>query len=373
VGLRQQLVTVWPPAKRAVAAGTWVEDLHRFDRFIDFVASWKFVLPKKNPADDLKVRKVPSHQGWLLTLHAMRELCRELLVESKVMNYVCLRKFNQDHVENLHSVIRDNNRHNDHPLVQFYISAIRTLTCSFQTTELLVLPSSANCEPDEEAFLTSLSTPAKSCVDVQSLNDYQDIRVLIHDEFGDDFDDENVLPAGADDDSTHVSPTDSVAPALVDSIQQNVVTYMAGFVIRKLNNAAKACPECISLCLAESSLPIHGLIELKQFKSNVMYKVSESVADLCVKFEGISQASAFIGLPYPNPRSSPIDMFMKQYALFVPSLSLNCSLNHAQSLISSILKLYCNIRIHHHIATIMRKSKRKKKGSELSKLRKINQ
>lgn len=82
----------------------------------------------------------------------MKKLRAKLLVAEKLLSHLCLRKCNQDHVENLHSQIRGYNGFNDHPSVTAYINALRCLSCSFSTSELLdqTMSSGANCVPDGE-------------------------------------------------------------------------------------------------------------------------------------------------------------------------------------------------------------------------------
>jgi len=55
-------------------------------------------------------------------------------------------------VENLHSQIRGYNGFNDHPTPESYINALRCLSCSSSTTELLdkTISAGANCLADGE-------------------------------------------------------------------------------------------------------------------------------------------------------------------------------------------------------------------------------
>jgi hypothetical protein len=103
-----------------------------------------------------------------------------------------------------------------------------------------------------------------------------------------------------------------------------------------------------------------------------MYKVSPSVALLCIQLERHFQAVCANGIPYPNPRLHIIETFNQKHAQFVSSLNLKCPHDHAQQLILSILKSYCTLRIHHHLDALRRKQNRKKKGKELSKCKKLN-
>jgi hypothetical protein len=341
-----------PPAKRAVALAKWSDAAAKFARFMEFVSSWSFVLPNG------KTRQLPSHDGWRLALSALQHLCEELVVDKKVMSYLCLRKCNQDHVENLHSLIRGNSGHNDHPMSQFYISALRILACSFQTTELLALSDSSNCEADDDhVFLDTIP----SLNTVTECSDACRAPVeCVGDASGD-----NVI---------NVSGIENLPPApvhVVDPIEENVIIYIAGYVIRKLNTP-KACSECIDLCLTNSVSAKHALVSLKEFKAGCMYKVSAAIAFLCIQFEKHFQSSTMTKLPYPHPRAAIVSSFMKSFCELISSLPLNCTNNHKNALILSVLNTYCTLRIHHYVKAALKKSKKGKRGSDLNKCKKLN-
>ena len=66
----------------------------------------------------------------------MKNICKKLLVDDKVMDFLALRRLNQDHVENLHALIRSAHGPNDHPKAHKYVSAIRKLACNALISEL---------------------------------------------------------------------------------------------------------------------------------------------------------------------------------------------------------------------------------------------
>jgi hypothetical protein len=85
-----------PPGKKPVTLSTLDEDCARFERFSLFVNSWSI------EGIGRRVTYIPSHKGWCLVLQSLKSASNELLPE-KNMRFLCLCKFNQDHVENLHS------------------------------------------------------------------------------------------------------------------------------------------------------------------------------------------------------------------------------------------------------------------------------
>ena len=64
-----------------------------FEKFQSFIESYKFLNNKRKPVT------LPCHRGWLITLRALKQLCETLIKDEKLLNFWCLRKFNQDHVD----------------------------------------------------------------------------------------------------------------------------------------------------------------------------------------------------------------------------------------------------------------------------------
>ncbi|GFN93250.1 transposable element p transposase [Plakobranchus ocellatus] len=205
-----------PTGKKPVSVRTYEEDMERFDFFYAFVSSFKFVR-----TGDGKEIKLPSHCGWLLALKSLKALSTHLLKEEKILTHLCLRKCNQDHVENLHSQIRNYKGFNDHPKAESYINALRCLACSSSTTELLdkTISAGANCLSDKEASPYTISPP--DAVTYKSFSARQ----------------------------TDLEESNSEGPTLewelgvlelegkqLGEVEKEIVNYIAGSVVRKLNN-----------------------------------------------------------------------------------------------------------------------------------------
>jgi hypothetical protein len=228
----------------------------------------------------------------------------------------------------------------------------------------LELPTAANCEPDtDELFLSSLPPqPSSIECDENECPNRSEIGNL-----------DMSLNASIDLDDDDYVPVDKVTPVLspVDSIEECVVVYISGYVIRKVNTP-KACKQCIELCTVNSPNLNHSLVTMKEFKPGCMYKTSQSVAMLCTQFEVFFQLSTAQNLPYPHPRQSIVSSFLTKHCALISSRDLNCPQNHKDTLILSILNQYCTLRIHHFVKAALRKSKKNKKGAELNKCKKLN-
>lgn len=148
---------------------------------------------------------------------------------------MCLRKCNQDHVENLHSQIRNYNGFNDHPTPEGYINALRCLASNSSICELLdkTISSGANWQPDKE-HSTNFSNVniinTSTCASESALHP-SDSLVL-----------------SADGDTLQLESLDT-------KIEQEIVDYIAGSVvinITKQKTKHDICEDCIHLCISSN-------------------------------------------------------------------------------------------------------------------------
>jgi hypothetical protein len=132
-----------------------------------------------------------------------------------------------------------------------------------------------------------------------------------------------------------------------DYIQENVVSYICGFLVKKLRKEKNACAECIEIATTQVVSDHHSLVIAREYAADCLVKVSDDVLILCSRFEQHFKMLFANKIPHCNPRSIAIRTFLKKHDLCY--LSLNCSQNHCQDLISLILKVYCTLRIFHHV------------------------
>ena len=82
-----------PLSKTAIKKKDFDFQEQSFEKFQSFIESYKFLNNKRKPVT------LPCHRGWLITLRALKQLCKTLIKDKKILNFWCLRKFNQDHVD----------------------------------------------------------------------------------------------------------------------------------------------------------------------------------------------------------------------------------------------------------------------------------
>ncbi|KAK7088797.1 hypothetical protein V1264_022670 [Littorina saxatilis] len=268
-----------PPGKKAVTRRQFEADQERFATFFNFVASGKFVVNGKE-------RKIPSHAGWMLALKSLAMLSTKLIQDEKVLSHLCLRKCNQDHVENLHSQIRGYNGFNDHPSLTSYVNALRCLACSFSTSELLdkTIRAGANCQPDGEHGI-DLNT-------------------------GTSFASEGPSPLGSAQISVSLSATESAELPVLSDIESDIVHYIAGSVVRNVGKLDIGCSGCkgqFTTSPSEEESP--SLISLKEYKLGSLVRVREPILGFFKEFESHFRKETENRLPNPNPRRTILANF----------------------------------------------------------------
>jgi hypothetical protein len=125
---------------------------NKFTEFIDWVKGWIFEDQRTSP--NCKRSSLPFQKGLLVTLSAIIRLAK-FLIQSRGFKYVCTRRFNQDCVENLFSVLRHNRGgFNDHPEGE---SAVQTLRiASFSNLLHSCIGKNSNCSITKDQILVHL-------------------------------------------------------------------------------------------------------------------------------------------------------------------------------------------------------------------------
>ena len=336
-----------PGHKKPIRAKTIDNDLERFDYFYNFFKSFSF----KN------INQCAFHAGWCLAFKSLKSLCKHLMKDNKELEYLCLRKCNQDHVENLHAQIRSKNGFNDHPTSEGYITALRCLACSSSLTELLdaTISSGANCLPDEENGCNSTTNFAVQC---QSLDHPAD----------------------------HISVTfdfDTTIEYLCDELPDNsndIVDYIAGSIIRALNKTKSRfniCEKCIELTHTKDNVPLSSnetpsLTVLKEYKQGALIHVSQPVSQICNTFEKHFRKCKVNGWLPPYPKKIIVESYIRNQQTLINQLNMDCEEGHGSNLVQAILESYCKIRIFQEVKLKNQALRDMKRGAELNKDKKLN-
>lgn len=240
-------------------------------------------------------------------------------------------------------------KRDDHPMSDAYVNAIRSLSCSFSTTELLekiTIDRNSNCQQElqESSIITNMSPNTHP--DPSTNNNLCNSTTVIE-----------------------TTPLNNIPDEICEDsiIEENVVAYVSGSLINRLKKDKNYCQDCLSLSTTSVITNKHTLVLLKEYKPGCMVRVSEPVSQLCELFEHHFQSST---LSIVNTRKNLISSFVQK--LDIHQFALNCPNNHIQNHVYQILSHYSIVRIFHHIKHVNREMKKNKKGSELNKNRKLN-
>lgn len=291
--------------------------------------------------------------GPLINERTGPKICYNV-IEREVLSYICTRKLNQDHVENLHSQIRGFNGFNDHPNVPDYVNALRGLACKFSTSELIESchPAGANCESldwEEEEECGKENEPPASAAAIQE----QTVDPI---DFDTECEWEDLEPI-------HVS----CIPDVLSPIEEETVVYIAGACMRKLICVKGQCEACIGVCVNDTD-PCALFSTFKNFKEGALLNVSMPLRNLAKGFESFFKGAIEQALLSDHPRKFIISSFCASSLNDFPPLS--CP-QHGSSIIQKFLEVFCNTRIFQSVKLCNERLKAGKKGNDLNKMKKL--
>ena len=122
--------------------------------------------------------------------------------------------------------------------------------------------------------------------------------------------------------------------------EQNIVTYICGFLINRLQKDKSYCQDCISLSKTSTITDKHVLVICREFKPESLVRVSEPVTQLCELYEQHFKSSS---LSPVCTRQNLISSFIKK--VDIHQFALNCPNDHIVSHVNEILSHYSIVRI----------------------------
>ena len=151
-------------------------------------------------------RKLPCLNGWKISINSLLSLWADMNTNHG-FKFLLTNRLNQDCLENMFSIVRSRRGHGDNPDPHQFLAAFRQIV-----VDKLLLPSEAsNCQADIDNVLLDLSSFSQVSAPSQ-------IR-------GTTLSDENVS----------VSAYDSSALSTLNICTQNVASYMAGYLLRRVS------------------------------------------------------------------------------------------------------------------------------------------
>ena len=258
-------------------------------------------------------KELPCIFGWKLCINALLGLWQHLKSKEK-FDYLYTSRLNQDCVENLFCVIRGRGGFIDKPDAQQFQSAFKYVVAN----KLFIQSNSSNCQVDNDRLL----------LDISQVTIAKYLKPTVAN-----------VPAPCNTDVTSV-----MKPSL--SIEtKNVVTYMAGYLLRKI--PVNECGECTNQLLIEK--PLFNEDEQRyEFVKNKSLKEIGSLlypTPCFVSFIEDLESTFNATFEFITHMPSILERLCKcayKYCSF-----LGCQANECSLRLKHMVKLYMKVRIFH--------------------------
>jgi len=258
--------------------------------------------------------------GLITSLTSLRNLATEI-IETKQLQFILSYKFSQDHIEMLFSAIRAKGGFNNNPTVAQFEAAYKSIIVHAEVKS----PSSTNCMAlDDTSILRVSSTQSKT------ENSQSELLDLL-------------CSAGTDIEEDDEIITLYQHGEFIDDI----VSYIAGFVVRKMNKVI-LCETCLNELKADKSAS--KLLDRKN--RGGLIKPSNDVISLCKiaekvirSYQGICQNNVVNKMTLIAMTRISIERYFQNLSFHIlDQESIN---NHLLQLIKLIFNFYITIRLHH--------------------------
>lgn len=265
-------------------------------------------------------RRKTGFLGFFINMCSVQQIIQTYIIEKQYLSYLLTYKLSQDHIEMFFCAIRSRGGFNNNPTAAQFASAYKRLLIHSEITS----SSSANCLPqDNTRILHVVSTYRKS--DHVSADDVCTF--------------ENFSYEG-------LEITDASM-----QFRNDIVEYLAGFIVRKLKKTFH-CERCSAeLCETEEACSF-----INRKNRGGLIKPSRYVTYICRTAENIFRHNiSFSGqvvLRLINSAKSQINITGIFPSLNDHILDQDPLNNHLLQLVDIILKLYFTIRIHHKNKTL---------------------
>lgn len=286
--------------------------------------------------------------GFIVCLNSLKHLYSSLIATAK-LDHLKMYKISQDHLELFFGSVRSLGGYNNNPTARQFQSAYKKLVVRIND-----IPSfnTGNCIPLEHIDILhySSSDPVK-VINRTSSNINSDLI---------DFE-ENVQESATYNDHDYIETQNTYTFNL---FSQEIIIYIAGFVVRKLTLILK-CETCLkSLFSPDKDLFLNSFISLKNKGGNrggLIYP-SDDVITICLQTEKVLRS-----FNYKNKSVNALFVQSKVLSHFLHNTNIFSSLNihrkesysplsdHVTLLIKSISTTYIKIKINHSLKALNEK------------------
>jgi hypothetical protein len=320
------------PACGSVSA----EDLPKFKVFKEECKQW--TAAGKRP---------PCFEALVQNLTGM-EMLIESLLQSQSFDYVLTGRVTQDCLENFFAQVRSRGGNRSNPSAAEFSYAYKALAANL----LLTPVKSGNCEVNSDDLLLDLAGLGKGVKTTKK-----------------------TLPVPVRGDSVSVIEVETIDDFVVSKPVTNVITYIAGYVLQKLDIRSR-CAECFAL-LTDNGDIVEDCQLLTHYK---VYRHSSDGAfgSLCMPSRNVTEFLTRVEKIFNKEIQSLIcsshvlRRLQNQIQNEVPSVGVTFCSNHLENVfLNSITTLYLRCRLHYHFRFETRKlfEEKKKPNKKLTILK----
>ena len=256
------------------------------------------------------------------------------------LEFLCLFKVSQDHLELFFAKIRRLGGCNNNPSARHFIAAYRKLVVHSDLQDVL----RGNCLPLKCVPILTASSHFISNIDIDESPSVTALNTSVARS-------RIINP----DDSALVDPDYTFIPnsALLSSCSEKIVAYIAGFVVFKLKNTLH-CDKCIEALNEKNESNLCSLIKLKS-KGGLIFP-SEDVIDVCLTCEkffrqNVSRSDMSLSKVTCHALTQSVlqTYVNKECFLSLSEHMLECSPteNHIVLLIKAITEKYMQVRYYY--------------------------
>lgn len=319
----------------------------RIDQIIEYLKSLK-ELP--NGQYMYTSRRKMGFLGMVISLNSLKSIYEENVCSNEpILKYVLAYKFSQDHLEVFFSAIRSRGGHNNNPTARQFESAYKRLLIHCEVTG----SQNANCLDQTPISILTVSSKHKFQI-VPSGIQCLDANLK---------DDNDIFESHLNDHAYYKLPEFATLSFYV----VDVVSYIAGFVVRQVKKTVK-CNPCICALTSHENNSI--IVTLKQYSlnpktglikasSDVIYlgKLAETEFRIFEQTDNLNKNNLIEILVIKCLRNMNKSVFK---CLHDHMFDEDPQGNHIISLVKIIIAKYLKLRLHHKAESIndLRRDKR---------------
>jgi hypothetical protein len=276
---------------------------------IDFSKSWTFHYPS---TDIISRNVIPTKKSWLITINSFIGLSEALHPE---IEYIFTRRINQDVLENFFGIIRRRSSAAGILTPNIFRSSFKNILISKVFEQSL----HTNCEPDNDLLL----------------NDFLQCAIPISDQAS------SSLPSTNSDILALAiySINNKDLPSVHEIPENNISSYVAGFIIRRIKKLIK-CNNCFStLSSSDTCRPDLLFIDFKNYSDSSAQLIIPSV-----EFSNITNSSINIVHQHFKVLSSECLIKNKLFSLILENVDFSWIPQCHQTSVKNIFISYIYIR-----------------------------